>query len=196
MCLDPASLTLASMGISAATSALGFVGQAQQADAVNRANAENRRRIQQNLEAQYAETGRRMQQEQDAAGAQIQDAARATRASVARAEVAAGEAGVSGLTVDALLGELYGQDATARDRLNQNLDWTLQSLSTGQRGLRGQAEDSLGRIQDAAAPNPFGALLGIGGDMVGHYRAYRGSDYDPFAPAKPVKSIQSISKKV
>lgn len=128
--------------ISVGSAATGYLSAQGQAAAMEQANAEANARAKSALIEDYDQVGRAAQQERAAATQKQQqnqvDGAKA-RASVA---VAAGEGGVSGLSIDALLGDLFGQEASIRDSINQNLEGTLDQLSTEALGLQRTFEEA------------------------------------------------------
>src|SRR5690606_33201573 len=107
--------------------------------------------------------------EEDAASAQKQDLSREARAARATTMAAAGEAGVSGLSVDALLADVYGKEATAKDRISQNSGFTTQNLTREMDGVKAKAQDRINSMPWATGPSPFAAALKIGSVGLGAY---------------------------
>ncbi|MBW9073294.1 virion core protein, T7 gp14 family [Agrobacterium deltaense] len=116
MC-DPITMVAAALGT--AQTVTGYIGERQAAAAQNAMVRENQKAANANLVREYADVQTRQIQEEDAAAVQKQDISREARAARATTMAAAGEAGVSGLSVDALLADVYGKEATAKDRISQ-----------------------------------------------------------------------------
>lgn len=167
MCVDPVSMI--GFAISAASTAVGYVGQVQAANEQNRLYAENAARATHNAHDQQFQTQQRMLQEQMAAGNEKIDLEREARAAKATATAAASESGVSGLSVDALLAEFDGRAAEGKSRIDQNTDWTLTQLNNEMRGIRANAEDRINSVQRAAKPSFFDAGLRIAGAGLSSY---------------------------
>jgi hypothetical protein len=115
----------------------------------------------------------RMLQEQEKGAAEKMDTVREAREAKATATVAAGEAGVSGLSVDALLAEFDGRAAAANDRTDQNTEWTLSQLNNEMKGIRANAEDRINSVQRAAAPSFFNTGLKIAGVGLDSYNDFK-----------------------
>ncbi|QRI63447.1 hypothetical protein JQ506_21995 [Shinella sp. PSBB067] len=160
MC-DPFSLATAAFGI--AQTGLEFIGAQQAAKQQNAMVRENQRNANLNAAREYTDVQTRQIQEEDAAAVQKQDVAREARAARAATMAAAGEAGVSGLSVDALLADVYGKEATAKDRISQNTGFTTTNLTREMDGVKAKAQDRINSMPWASGPSPFAAALKIGG---------------------------------
>lgn len=170
MC-EPLSIMTAAFGI--AQTATQFIGAQQQAKAQNEMVRENQKAANANLVREYADVQTRQLQEEDAAAVQKQDVSREARAARATTMAAAGEAGVAGLSVDALLADVYGKEATAKDRISQNNGFTTQNLTREMDGLRAKAKDRINSMPWANGPSPFAAALKIGGVGLDSYSSYQ-----------------------
>lgn len=170
MC-DP--LSMIGFAVSAASSAVGYAGQVSAANEQNRIYAENATRANQNAKDQMFQTQQRMIQEQSAAADEKIDVQREARAAKATAFTAAGESGVSGLSVDALLSEFDGRAAEYEDRVDQNTEWTMNQLNNEMKGIQSNAEDRINSVQRAAKPSFFDAGLRIGGAGLDSYNSYK-----------------------
>lgn len=160
MC-EPFSIMAAVLG--AAQTGLEFIGAQQAAKQQNAMVRENQRNANLNAAREYTDIQTRQIQEEDAAAVQKQDVAREARAARATTMAAAGEAGVSGLSVDALLADIYGKEATAKDRISQNTGFTTQNLTRELDGVKAKAQDRINSMPWASGPSPFAAALKIGG---------------------------------
>src|SRR5690606_33738031 len=121
----------------------------------------------------YISTQRRMIQEEAAAAAERQEVAREARAARARLLTAAGEGGVSGLSVDALLADYYGREATYMDQSRQQMEWTQQQLVDAMYGIRSQAEDRIHSVPKPVKPSFIDAGLRIAGAGLNAYTKYQ-----------------------
>lgn len=160
MC-DP--LSLIGFGIAATSQVVNHQGQVAAAEQQNQLYRENAARANQNARDQMFQTQQRMLQEQEAAAAEKIDNTREARAAKATASAAAGEAGVTGLSVDALLREFDGRAAEANDRIDQNTEWSMTQLNNEMKGIRANTEDRINSVQRAAKPSFWDAGLRIAG---------------------------------
>lgn len=160
MC-DP--LSMIGFGIAAASQVVNQQAQVAAAEQQNQLYRDNAARANQNARDQMFQTQQRMLQEQEAAAAEKIDNSREARAAKATASAAAGEAGVTGLSVDALLREFDGRAAEANDRIDQNTEWSMTQLNNEMKGVRANAEDRINSVQRAAKPSFWDAGLRIAG---------------------------------
>lgn len=160
MC-DP--LSMIGFTIGAASQVVSYQGQAAAAEQQNQLYRDNAARANQNARDQMFQTQQRMLQEQEAAAAEKIDNTREARAAKATASAAAGEAGVTGLSVDALLREFDGRAAEANDRIDQNTEWSMTQLNNEMKGIRANTEDRINSVQRAAKPSFWDAGLRIAG---------------------------------
>ncbi|MGR9178449.1 virion core protein, T7 gp14 family [Rhizobium leguminosarum] len=175
MC-DPGSMI--GLAVGAATQAFQYRSDVAAAEEQNKLYRQNAARANQNARDQMFQTQQRMLQEQEKAGAEEADNLRDAREAKATATVAAGESGVSGLSVDALLAEFDGRAATANDRIDQNTDWTLSQLNNEMKGIRSNAEDRINSVQRAAKPSFFDAGLRIAGKGIDSYNDYKRAEHE------------------
>lgn len=169
MCVDPISMIGFTIG--AAQQVFSYAGQVDAANEQNRMYAENAARANRNAQDQMFQTQQRMLQEQASAENEKFDLQREAREAKATAYAAAGESGVSGLSVDALLAEFDGRAAEGKDRIDQNTEWTMNQLNNEIKGIRSNAEDRINSIQRASKPSFFDAGLRIAGAGVDAYSA-------------------------
>lgn len=166
MC-DP--LSMIGLAVSATTTGLSYQAEASAAQQQNRLYRENAMRANETARQQMFDTQQRMIQEQEAGAAEKIDTMREAREARATAEAAAGEANVSGLSVEALMREFSGREAAFNDRVDQNTDWSMRQLNNEMRGVRANAEDRINSVQRAAKPSFFDAGLRIAGAGLGSY---------------------------
>ena len=152
--------------LSAATSVVGIIGQTQQARQQRKYQAAASEaegvRLQQQLQAMQVKRDQEMQARQSELFA-IQQRA---RASVARATVASGEAGVSGSSVDLLLDDYYRQMgnyqyALTREQGFQDVAYGFQTQSA----ITGSQQTQIGINRPVNAPNFLEAVTSIGASI-------------------------------
>jgi len=158
MCLPLAAIGAATGVLSSGLSYAGQRQQAKQQEAYQRqAQAAERQRFQQE------QTSMRMRQaqEQEAVGRELEQVSRKSQAALARARVAAGEAGVAGASVQALMDDYMRQEAGYRASILRQQE--LGALSTGlgleQAGFATQ-QRMIGLSQPIDRPSGLGAVLG------------------------------------
>ena len=132
--------------------------QAKQQEAYQRqAQAAERQRFMQE------QTSMRMRQaqEQEAVGRELEQVSRKSQAALARARVSAGEAGVAGASVQALMDDYMRQEAGYRSALARQQE--LGAIGTGlgleQAGFATQ-QRMIGLSQPIDRPSGLGAILG------------------------------------
>ncbi|MBD9558450.1 hypothetical protein [Ensifer sp. ENS03] len=157
------------LAVSAATAGVSHVADIASAKEQNQLYRENAKRANENARQQMFDTQQRMIQEQEAGAAEKIDTMREAREARATAEAAAGEANVSGLSVEALMREFSGREASFNDRVDQNTDWSLRQLNNEMKGIRANAEDRINSVQRAAKPSFFDAGLRIAGAGLDQY---------------------------
>ena len=162
---------------SAISAALGVGSAALQ---YSQANAQAKIQEQQNREAndrarrnmiEDQDAMTRMEMQERAAAAQKinqtqLDAAR----TAASARVASSAGGVSGLSVDALLGDIYGNEASIRDSVNQNLEATGQQLRAERGSIMNSYENTINTRPQVQKPSFLGAALEAGTSVMGAYK--------------------------
>lgn len=139
---------MATFAIGATQAVTSFVGQNHMAEQ-NTASAIS------SANTQYAYTQNRMEQERRAGVQQItENRIQALRAS-STAETAAGEAGVVGLSVDHLLGDIMGRQGRFTDSVNQNYEMSHDSLLGQEEGIQANAQSKINSV-------PKGNILATG----------------------------------
>jgi hypothetical protein len=172
MC-NPLVLAAASFAIGGAQTVTSYIGEKQAAATQNALAQQNQQAANASLVREYADVQTRQIQEKDAAAVQKQDVAREARAARATTMAAAGEAGVSGLSVDALLADVYGKEATSKDRISQNSGFTTDNLTREMDGLKAKAQDRINSMPWSSGPSPFASALKIGGTALKSYDYYQ-----------------------
>src|SRR6056300_2077027 len=159
------SIGLAGLALGAASAGASAIGQQQQARMQYQAakqQAEMQRRYQ--AQAAAAERQRALQeqtslrmrqaQEQEAVGRELEQVSRKSQAALARARVSAGEAGVAGASVDALMGDYLRQEAGYRSALlrQQELGGISTAMGLEQAGFATQ-QRQIGINQPISKPS-------------------------------------------
>ena len=114
MC-DPISATLVATTVG--SNIAGFVGARQQAKAQLRYQAQAAAAERQRFLQEQTSIRMRQAQEQEAVGRELEQVSRKSREAMARARVSAGEAGVAGASVQALMDDYTRQEGAYRQAL-------------------------------------------------------------------------------
>lgn len=155
MCEPATILTAASVAISAGSAYANYSGQKKAAD-------QNKEAATNALHDSWAGLTLREGQEQSATSQSIMGIERQARDAKAIASLSAGESGVSGASVDALLSDITSQRLTAQTTERRNLDMTIEQL---QREKVSGYATAASRIAGVPAPNPFLTGLQIAGSV-------------------------------
>ena len=170
MC-DPLAITAISTAAGVGQSIAGYMGQRrmaqQQAAFQAQAAAAERQRFQQE------QTSMRMRQaqEQEAVGRELEQVSRKSQAALARARVSAGEAGVAGASVQALMDDYMRQEGGYRAALlrQQELAGVATGLGLEQAGFATQ-QRQIGLDRPIDRPSFLTAGLGAVSSGLGGYR--------------------------
>jgi hypothetical protein len=153
------TLFAASLAMSAGSAIAGVVGQ-QQAYSTNAANAQAAQRI------NNQQTNIGIQQSEAAAGQKAQDQQIEMLKAAATARASANEAGVSGNSVDALIGDYHAAEGRYMNSLDTQNQWNRAQADMQKQGQAVQAQN---QINSVAAPDYLGAALRIGGGGIDAY---------------------------
>lgn len=157
MC-DPVTLMTAGLAMSVGSNVAGFVGQNKMA----KQNAQNATEA---AVLDFEQLGLRRMEEEAAASQQLEESRREALRVRSAASVSAGEAGVSGNSVNQLLGAISASQGRNANTIASNL-----RSRTAQLNVEGQAisTGAQGRINSVPKGSLGGMLLDIGGEAVGH----------------------------
>lgn len=157
MCLPAAAIPL----ISAASSVVGFMGQAAQANAQNQAALNNAQsanlaaeRKYEDAQRQYVYEARRTQQEGYSAAMKSREAAGTALAS-------AGTSGVGGLSVGNILAAINQQGAENASRVSTKMDDLRAGYTSQVDSYKAEAQGRANSIPMSAGPNPLALGLNI-----------------------------------
>lgn len=174
-----AAVPLITLAISAASTVAQVSAQQSQAKATADAQNQYNRTIEQNgITARNANLANlevyRNQAAQDAAE-QINKDDLARRQAQSTATVAAGEAGISGLSVDALLRDLAGQAGYDNATAYENYLRTDQRINVARENTQNNYESTLNSVRQPQiqSPNWLGAGLKIGQSALDSYSQYK-----------------------
>ena len=159
MC-HPAAIPIATAVIGGLSSGAQFMGQRQQAKAQQRYQAQAAAAERQRFQQEQTSMRMRQAQEQEAVGRELEQVSKKSQAALARARVSAGEAGVAGASVQALMDDYMRQEGGYRAALLRQQE--LGALGTGmgleQAGFATQ-QRQIGINQPINKPSVFGAVL-------------------------------------
>ena len=145
--------------IAGASLAIGVGSQVANAKEQDKASKQNKEAALAAMAESWRDLSLREHQEQDAKALTIAQADRQAREADALARVSAGEAGVSGASVDALLSDISADASRFKTTAEQNLDMTITQLQQEKRGVAAGAGN---RIAASPPSNPFATALQIG----------------------------------
>ena len=165
-----AALPAISAGVGAGSAILGYAGQRQQAKQqaafqAQSAAAERQRALQEQTSLRM-----RQAQEQEATARELEQVSRKSREALARARVSAGEAGVAGASVQALMDDYTRQEAGYRAAVTRQQELSALGTQLGleQAGLASQ-QRLISIQQPIARPSFLTAGLGaISGGLSGY----------------------------
>lgn len=153
MCDPGTVLAAATLAIGTGSAIAGHVAQ----DKAAKANKQNALAA---LTGTWKDLSLQEVQQQDATGLTIMQADRQARTADAQARVSAGEAGVSGASVDAVLGDISAQGSAFKQVQKKNLDMTIAQI---ERQKVAASVDAQNRINSVRPANPFATGLTIAG---------------------------------
>lgn len=172
MCL-PVVMAAATFAISAASAVMGYQAQMQQAKNQTLAYNINKDNARKAFESKQNDLTERQTQEIEAGAAEKFDVGLDAAKAKATARVAAGEAGISGLSVDALLRDFAGREARHNDRVDQQTEWTVAQLQQEKKGLGFQYKDRVNSMQPGQKPSWADAGLRIASAAVNSVSTYK-----------------------
>lgn len=158
MC-EPMTLMAASMAVAGAQTVVGYSAAKAQANAQTKLANQNAANAATATERTYSNINKRIQQEGQA-HAQVAQANEITTAqALASAEVAAGAGGVSGLSVDGVLRDIYAQSGRNSSAADQNLQMTRDYLQGEAEAAQSGGQSQINSIQPGAQPSATAFLL-------------------------------------
>lgn len=173
MCIGATAMAVAQFAISAASTVAGFVQQQNEADAQNERYRDNALAANKAAATKYASQQNRALQERKAAGQEQEKLQTQGLKARSTAEVAAGQAGVTGLSVDALLADFYGQEGRHERTLDTNYQMQADYLRGELDATQSQAESRINSVQQAEGPSFAGAAIRILGSGLDAFSSTR-----------------------
>ena len=165
------SIELAALAVGALSSGVSFAGQRQQAKAQQQYQAQAAQA--ERLRFQQEQTSMRMRQaqEQEAVGRELEQVSKKSQAALARARVSAGEAGVAGASVQALMDDYMRQEAGYRAATlrQQELGGIATGMGLEPAGFATQ-QRQIGINQPIDRPSFLEGALGVASGALGGYR--------------------------
>lgn len=137
---------------------------AAQAQAARVQNAANARQAQNAITAQnanLAQVNLEQTQQADATQQKLQQNDLAARAAVSTARTMAGESGVSGISVDALLSDIGSKQNTYETSVRTNYESAIGALDSQRQNIYANAQSTINGLKSPAMPDYFGAALRI-----------------------------------
>jgi hypothetical protein len=120
----------------------------------------------------YTTTGIRAGQEAQAASEAVVERNRQAMMQAATANVAAGEAGVTGISVDRIMGNILGMAGRDNATTMQNLRWTQQQLARENVAHRATAINRINSVTPGIKPNALATAFQIGAAGLNAYTGY------------------------
>lgn len=141
----------------------GYVGAGAEADATNAAYDQNRRNAIAAANDRYASLNNQALQERAAASQDLFEKQLEAMRTRATAEAGAAEAGVTGLSVDALMGDLLAQQGRQRQAIETNYENRRAALADEGSATYHNTVSRINSARRAASPSPIPYLLqGVG----------------------------------
>lgn len=169
---DPFSLFTLSSALQVGTAAVSVAAQAGAASAQEDANEVAEVNAMNTRNANYDQLHLMSQQETASAEQQIAENAEEALRATETAKVAAGESGVTGLSVEALLADMYGKSARFEDNVNQNLENSQQQIAFEQENADRGYQNTVNSLPIVAKPDYLGAALRAGSGVFGAYKEH------------------------
>lgn len=171
MC-SPLALAGVGLALSAAQAVGSYAQQSAAAKAANAQAAQQRRLAADNARRQYADISARKSQEQEAAANEAFNIQRKVRRTQSTQRAALSNAGVAGLSAEALLRDVSFQGGLDTTLVQSQLGWNLDQLSRSAQGVRANAMGQAS-VPDVAGPSPFGLVGSLVGTALNGYLQYR-----------------------
>jgi hypothetical protein len=145
--------------VSAGSSVMKYEAADEQAHAQDQLYAQNKANAIGAADYEYQQNALRRTQEQEASGEKSFDNMLATQAKAATATVAAGEAGINGLSVDSLIRDVFSSGGRTSDRIARNDEMTLAQLDAERNGIEARKRDRINSVRKGVYPS--GLALGL-----------------------------------
>lgn len=170
MCVDP--ITAIGIGLSLAQGVAGYAQAQAQVDAQNQQAEQNRLNSLQAMRDEQSSLQRKLSQEKAASSTEMFKDQIAAAKAASQASVAANEAGVTGMSVDALLGDIKAQYGRQNDALDSNYQMSKASISDELVQTHNRAKSRIDSVPYAADASPFPFLIGAASGILKEYKDY------------------------
>ena len=159
-------------GLAVASGGAQYLGARQQAKAQAKYQAQASAAERQRFQQEQTSMRMRQAQEQEAVGRELEQVSKKSQAALARARVSAGEAGVAGASVQALMDDYMRQEAGYRSALlrQQEMGALATGLGLEQAGFATR-QRQIGINQPISRPNLLTSVLQTGTAALGAYGA-------------------------
>jgi vacuolar-type H+-ATPase subunit H len=153
-----------------AQAAVGFMGAKAQADAQNAAHEQNRLNAIQAANDKYASINNKAIQERHQASAELLEKKIKAAQARSKAVVAAGEAGISGLSVDAVMGDIFAQEGRQTAAIMQNFETRQHHNADEMTATYHQTVGRIHSVRTAASPSPLPYIIQGLSSAVGSFK--------------------------
>jgi len=167
------TFALAGLAISVASTAAAAKAQSDQAQAEKHQNGLETANALTNLRNQYTQAQQSAVGNNAAAYQKQEQDMRATRSAIATSQTSAGENGVGGNSVAAIVNEYNGNSAQYMSDVERNQSMTDEELMTQMQGFQSGAQSTINREPIPNYPSPLGIGLQIGSDALSSYGNYQ-----------------------
>jgi hypothetical protein len=145
--------------VAAAQAVVGYIGARGEADAQNAYYDENRSAAVRAQSDRYASLNNKALSERAAAVAELEEKQIEALKATATARVSASEAGVTGLSVDALEGDFLAQSGRQRASIEQNFATKIADIQDEMVATRHNTISRISAVRQAARPSPIPYLI-------------------------------------
>lgn len=149
-------------GLQIVSSVVGLVGQMQAQQAQEEANQRQYTATMQARAANLNQTNLMQQQEREASMQKLEESNLKAQAARSTARVSSGEAGVSGLSVDALLADINSKQNRFDSAVQTNYDRAGVAIDNQRINIQTNAANQINSLKTPAMPDYFSAALRIG----------------------------------
>lgn len=171
MC-NPTLIASAMFASQAGSSLMSYQAQKQQAEAQDAIYQQNKLNAYQSMRDEYLGVQDRQAQEIARSSQEIIQRRQEEQAHLATARVAAGEAGINGVTVERVLQGINAAASQDVDTMAQNKEWTLEQLSDQSKGITSKTQSRVNSVRKGVKPNPWATVFGIGNAAVSAGASY------------------------
>lgn len=175
MC-EPTTIAYAAFALTAASTAGSLYAQGKQAQSQSKAQWQQYENDMTAYRANLANIEVTRNQMQADATQKVNDNNAASRAAQATARVSAGESGVSGLSVDALLRDLAGEAGYDNTNVEENYLRQNTALNAKRENIYNATASDINVMQTPQGPDYFGAGLRLGQAALGTYAQTQRAD--------------------